>query len=87
MAKKIGFVNYDKEEPEKAKPSAKDSQVEVALDAYFSDESDSGRFTSEEIAYNLRDTLRVTPGQVFDYMNSHGYRLERVEDRLVWVVD
>ncbi len=87
MAKNVGFVNYDKEEPEKAKPSAKDSQVEVALDAYFNDESDSGRFTSEEIAYNLRETLRVSTSQVFDYMSSHGYRLERVEDRLVWVVD
>lgn len=87
MAKKIGFVNYDKEEPEKAKPSAKDSQVEVALDAYFSDERDSGRFTSEEIALNLRETIKISPSQVFAYMSSHGYRLERVDDRLVWVID
>lgn len=87
MAKRIGFVNYDKEKPAKAAPIAKDSQAEVALDAYFHDESDSGRFTSEEIAYNLRETVRVTTAQVFDYMSSHGYRLERVDDRLVWVID
>lgn len=87
MAKRIGFVNYDKEEPAKAAPIAKDSQVEVALDAYFRDESDSGRFTSEEIAANLRETLKVNTAQVFAYMSSHGYRLERVDDRLVWVVE
>lgn len=87
MAKRIGFVSYDKEETAKAAPIAKDSPAEVALDAYFRDESDSGRFTSEEIAANVRETLKVTTAQVFDYMSSHGYRLERVDDRLVWVID
>lgn len=87
MAKRIGFVHYDKEKPTKDAPIAEDSQVEMALDAYFCDESDSGRFTSEEIAANVRETLKVTTAQVFDYMSSHGYRLERVDDRLVWVID
>lgn len=87
MAKRIGFVHYDKEKPTKDAPIAEDSQVEMALDAYFCNESDSGRFTSEEIALNLRETIKISPSQVFDYMSSHGYRLERVEDRLVWVID
>lgn len=88
MAKRIGFVNYDKENKEgKAPHKSHDVAAEMALDAYFRDESDSGRFTSEEIAANVRETLKVNTAQVFDYMSSHGYHLERVDDRLVWVVD
>ena len=86
MAKRIGFVHYDKEKPAK-EIRRWDSQVEMALDAYFCNESDSGRFTSEEIALNLRETIKISPSQVFAYMSSHGYRLERVDDRLVWVID
>ena len=61
MAKRIGFVHYDKEKPAKDAPIAEDSQVEMALDAYFCNESDSGRFTSEEIALNLRETIKISP--------------------------
>ena len=73
--------------PKRKQDEALDSEAEKILDAYFRDESDSGRFTSEEIAANVRETLKVNTAQVFAYMSSHGYRLERVDDRLVWVID
>lgn len=58
----------------------------MVLDAYFNDETDSGRFTSQDICDNLRETMAFTPGDVTTYMASRGYTLERRDDRLVWVV-
>lgn len=58
----------------------------MVLDAYFNDETDSGRFTSQDICDNLRETMAFTPDEVTTYMASHGYTLERRDDRLVWVV-
>lgn len=81
------YFNFGENVPKRKQDEALDSEAEKILDAYFRDESDSGRFTSEEIAANVRETLKVTTAQVFDYMISHGYRLERVDDRLVWVID
>lgn len=81
------YFNFGKNVPKRKQDEALDSEAEKILDAYFRDESDSGRFTSVEIADNVRETLKVTTAQVFDYMSSHGYRLERVDDRLVWVID
>lgn len=81
------YFNFGENVPKRKQDEALDSEAEKILDAYFRDESDSGRFTSEEIAANVRETLKVTTAQVFDYMSSHGYRLERVDDRLVWVID
>lgn len=81
------YFNFGENVPKRKQDEALDSEAEKILDAYFQDESDSGRFTSEEIAANVRETLKVTTAQVFDYMISHGYRLERVDDRLVWVID
>jgi hypothetical protein len=81
------YFNFGENVPKRKQDEALDSEAEKILDAYFQDESDSGRFTSEEIAANVRETLKVTTAQVFDYMSSHGYRLERVDDRLVWVID
>lgn len=79
---RIGFTNYDKEAPTKATAS----ESEAVLNAYFRDQTDSGRFTSEEIAFNLRETIKITTAQVFDYMSKHGCQLEREDDRLVWVI-
>lgn len=81
------YFNFGENVPKRKQDEALDSEAEKILDAYFQDESDSGRFTSEEIAANVRETLKVTTAQDFDYMSSHGYRLERVDDRLVWVID
>lgn len=81
------YFNFGENVPKRKQDEALDAEAEKILDAYFRDESDSGRFTSEEIAANVRETLHVTTAQVFDYMSSHGYRLERVDDRLVWVID
>lgn len=81
------YFYFGENVPKRKQDEALDSEAEKILDAYFQDESDSGRFTSEEIAANVRETLKVTTAQVFDYMSSHGYRLERVDDRLVWVID
>ena len=58
---------------------------EMVLHAYFNDETDCGRFTSQDICDNLRDTISLTPDEVTIYMASHGYALQRDDDRLVWV--
>ena len=56
----------------------------MVLDAYFMAQ-DCGRFTSQDICDNLRETVSLTPDEVTEYMVSHGYSLERQFDRLVWV--
>ena len=56
----------------------------VVLDAYFDDERDGGRFTSQDICDNLRETIELTPGEVTEYMIKRGYTLQRRDDHLVW---
>lgn len=57
----------------------------IVLDAYLQDEVDMGRFTSQDICDNVRETVSLTPDEVTQYMMSHGYSLDRQDDRLVWV--
>lgn len=64
----------------------KDS-VEVLLDAYFDGQTDSHRWTSQDIVDNLREMGLLTRAQVTDYMLRHDYKLEREDDRLVWVIN
>lgn len=54
------------------------------LDAYLQ-EADSGRFTSQDICDNLQPTITLTPDTVTEHMLEEGFRLERRDDRLVWV--
>ena len=54
------------------------------LDAYLQ-EADSGRFTSQDICDNLQPTITLTPDTVTEHMLGKDYRLERRDDRLVWV--
>lgn len=55
----------------------------MVLDSYFMAQ-DCGRFTSQEICDNLRDTVSLEPDEVTQYMFANGYVLARMEDRLVW---
>lgn len=64
----------------------KDS-VEVLLDAYFEGRTDNHRWTSQDIVDNLREMGLLTRAQVTDYMLRHDYKLEREDDRLVWVIN
>lgn len=57
----------------------------TVLNVYFKENTDSGRFTSQDICDNLRDTVALTPDEVTQYMLSRGYVLDRDDDRLVWV--
>lgn len=61
------------------------SVAECVLDAYFLRQEDSGRWTSQDICDNVRDTIALTPDEVTQYMLNHRYHLERQDDRLVWV--
>lgn len=54
------------------------------LDAYLQ-EADNGRFTSQDICDNLQPTITLTPDTVTEHMLENGFRLERRDDRLVWV--
>lgn len=56
----------------------------MVLDAYFDNERDGGRFTSQDICDNLRDTITLSPDDVTVYMVNRGYELMRRDDRLVW---
>ena len=58
----------------------------VVLDAYLNEETDMGRFTSQDICDNVRETVTLTPDEVTQYMVAHGYSLARQFDRLVWVI-
>ncbi len=57
---------------------------EEVLDAYFKEKTDQGRFTSQDICDNLKDTCTLTPDEVTEYMITHGYALGRQDDRMVW---
>ena len=81
----IGFHQQDAEEPEKKEQQQEPSVTECILDAYFLRNRDSGRFTSQDICDNLRETAKLSPAEVTGYMLSHGWHLERDDDRLVWV--
>lgn len=59
---------------------------ETVLDVYFEERTDSGRFTSQDICDNLRGTATFSPDEVTRYMMTHGYHLQRDDDRLVWVL-
>ena len=61
------------------------SVAECVLDVYFLRQTDSGRWTSQDICDNVRDTIQLEPDTVTQYMLAHGYRMERQDDRLVWV--
>lgn len=63
-----------------------DKWKESVLAAYFIDNRDSGRFTSQDICDNLRDTASFTPSEVTEYLMGRGCRLQRDDDRLVWVI-
>lgn len=54
------------------------------LEAYLQ-EADSGRFTSQDICDNLQPTITLSPDTVTEHMLEKDYRLERRDDRLVWV--
>ena len=58
----------------------------MVLDAYLNDDTDMGRFTSQDICDNLRDTASFTPDEVTEFLMAQGYVLQRDDDRLVWVV-
>lgn len=62
-----------------------DEIKEMVLEAYLRDETDIGRFTSQDICDNVRETVSLTPDEVTAYMIAHGYSLDRRDDRLVWV--
>ena len=55
------------------------------LNVYFHNRQDSGRFTSQDICDNLRDTASFTPDEVTEFLMGQGYVLQRDDDRLVWV--
>ena len=63
----------------------KEEMVEMVLNAYMDEEQDSGRFTSQDICDNLRETISLSTDEVSGYLMSHGYSLEGSDDRLVWV--
>jgi len=48
---------------------------------------DAGKWTSQDICDNLRDMISLTPDEVTEYLTKKGKRMERVDDRLVWVFD
>lgn len=56
----------------------------TVLDAFLQD-TDSGRFTSQDIADQLTDTISLSPNAITRYMLEKGWSLRRVDDRLVWV--
>lgn len=60
------------------------SQAPVVLDAYFEGQTDSGRWTSQDICDNLRETIDLDIKDVYKYMRAHGYVLKRIDERLVW---
>lgn len=53
--------------------------------AAFLQDTDSGRFTSQDIADQLTDTISLSPNAITRYMLEKGWSLRRVDDRLVWV--
>lgn len=55
------------------------------LSIYFHNRKDSGRFTSQDICDNLRETAAFTPDEVTEFLMGAGYVLQRDDDRLVWV--
>jgi hypothetical protein len=59
-------------------------RVKVILDAYFNEQTDFCRFTSQDVCDNLRDIAELTPDQVTDYLLDRGWQLVRKDDRLVW---
>lgn len=62
-----------------------DDYKKTVLNVYFKDRTDSGRFTSQDICDNLRETASFTPDEVTQFLMERGYVLTRDDDRLVWV--
>ena len=65
------------------KTLTRNEMVEQVLDAYFEWTVDHGRWTTQDIIDNLRDTLELDKKEVFQYMSSKGWCLKRVDERLV----
>lgn len=61
----------------------KDIRQQV-LDAYCSDNEIAGRFTSQDICDNLRETLDLEPREVTEYLLNCGWKLVKDSDRMVW---
>lgn len=59
-------------------------EEKAVLDAFLQD-SDSRRFTSQDIADTLRETIDVSVRDITLYMLERKWNLKRVDDRLVWV--
>lgn len=62
------------------------TKTEQQILSSYVQNQDSGRFTSRDICDNLRETTALSPAAVTEYMLSHGWRLQRDDDRLVWVM-
>lgn len=61
------------------------TKTEQKILSSYVQNQDSGRFTSQDICDNLRETAEFSPAVVTEYMLSHGWQLQRDDDRLVWV--
>lgn len=80
-------MNSDRKPGEGFRPYESESDVKkMVLDAFFDETTDSGRFTSQDICDNLRETVALSPTEVTAYMMKRGYTLQRQDDRMVWVV-
>lgn len=62
------------------------TKTERTILAAYLQQGDSGRFTSQDICDNLRETCTLTVDTVTEYMLEMNYRLGRDDDRLVWVI-
>lgn len=58
----------------------------IILENYFDEDGDSGRFTSQDVCDNLKDTVALSVDEVTEFMLMKGYTLQRDGDRLVWAV-
>jgi hypothetical protein len=57
--------------------------VKKVLTAYV-DNDIAGRFSSQDICYNVRDICEVTPQEVTEHMINNGWHLMKRDERLVW---
>ena len=92
MGKKIGFHSYDKENEENKEEEEKKGPDKLQLIADFLSTSyspdgateDKIYKTSEEIAYDLQETIIVSASDISKAMTAAGYKMQFFEGKPYW---
>lgn len=90
MSKKIGFNSYDNEDEEEKEENKEPDESQLIADFLSASYSPDGFTedkiykTSEELAYDLQETICVSTSDISKAMTAAGYKMKFFEGKPYW---